>query len=307
MTNLAIILCTYNGQKFLKEQLDSYLWQDFRDWSLFVYDDRSRDSTADIVNGFAAEAVNNKIEFSVNKEPQGFARNFMQAIKNTPNDFEFYALSDQDDVWQKQKLSRATSKLKKFPEDIPALYCARTITVDVKLQYMGLSPLFSRKPSFENALVQSLAGGNTMVLNKAAKKLLDSVSEDIDIVSHDWFIYQLISGAGGNIYYDEVPSLLYRQHGSNLVGSNNGIFAKLLRVGKLLKGSFKKWNDRNVKALFDNIDLLSKESALKLAAFNKMRNCDMPFRLINFIKLGLYRQSIGGQIGLIVGIILGKI
>lgn len=307
MTNLAIILCTYNGEKFIKEQLDSFISQDFKNWSLFVYDDLSKDNTSEILRQFEKESVSNKVIFNTNKKQQGFCRNFMQAIKNTPDSFEFYALSDQDDVWQRQKLSRAVKKLKNFPDNVPALYCARTITVDASLQYMGLSPLFPKNPSFENALVQSLAGGNTMVLNKAAKKLLNSISSDIDVVSHDWFIYQLISGAGGNIYYDEVPSLLYRQHGKNLVGSNRGIFAKLLRIGKLLKGSFKNWNDRNIKALRDNVILLTEENTSRLRQFEEMRNRSMPFRLIDFLRLGIYRQTIAGQIGLIVGIILGKI
>ena len=85
----------------------------------------------------------------------------------------------------------------------------------------GLSPLFTRPPAFQNALVQSLGGGNTMVFNRAAKKILQEAAA-IDVVLHDWWVYQLVSAAGGMVHYDPRPMLKYRQHSDNLIGSNLG-------------------------------------------------------------------------------------
>lgn len=79
-----------------------------------------------------------------------------------------------------------------------------------------------------------------MIFNKAAKELISKIDMNINIVSHDWFIYQLISGTGGNIYYDDKTSMLYRQHSNNLIGSNIGIIPRIKRLKKLINGSFRK-------------------------------------------------------------------
>ena len=105
-----------------------------------------------------------------------------------------------------------------------------------------MSILFRRRPSFENALVQSLAGGNTMVFNCAAKRLLEKAGS-LDIVAHDWWTYKLTTAAGGFVVYDPEPSVEYRQHGQNLIGSNSSIFAKIQRIRMLLSNRFRDWND----------------------------------------------------------------
>src|SRR5690606_11871547 len=104
---------------------------------------------------------------------------------------------------------------------------------------IGASPLFSHKPSFANALVQNIGGGNTMVFNRAARDALVQVSVDHEIVAHDWLAYLLISGMGGEVYYDADPALLYRQHGGNLVGKNNSWGDRATRVALLMRGRFR--------------------------------------------------------------------
>lgn len=239
MQTLAIILCTYNGEKFLQEQLDSFKAQTFKNWSLFVYDDGSKDRTKDLVENYIHTQKQNHIKLISNNPCLGFAKNFLQGINTTPHHFDYYALSDQDDVWMSKKLERGIDYLKTIPQNIPALYCTRTLLVDSNAKTIGLSPCFNQPPSFSNALVQSIAGGNTMIFNKAAHELIAKISHDTAVISHDWFIYQLITGAGGHVYYDSEPSLLYRQHGNNIIGSNIGIFARILRIRKLMNGLFK--------------------------------------------------------------------
>lgn len=301
---LAIILCTYNGEKFLQEQLESFAKQSFKDWHLYVYDDRSKDNTQKLVQDFNK---NNQVTFTKNEVAYGFAKNFLNGIANTSGDFDFYALSDQDDIWQEEKLKRAASYLKNIEKNVPALYCSRTTLVDIKANQIGHSSLFQKRPSFTNALVQSIAGGNTMVFNKAARNLIIKAGQDLDIISHDWFIYQLISGAGGAVYYDEHSEILYRQHGNNLIGSNNGFFARLLRIKMLLNDSFRNWNDKNIKALQSNVELLTKENQAKLALFATARKKTLFPRIIGFIKCGIHRQTLLGNLGLIVGSLLNKV
>jgi glycosyltransferase involved in cell wall biosynthesis len=307
--DLAIILCTYNGEAFLKEQLESFQSQTYKNWHLFVYDDGSTDSTKVLVEG-QKQAYNepNKINFISNHTKRGFAKNFLYGLLSTPPDFSLYAFSDQDDVWLKNKLEKAVSYFMKLDNDRPALYCSRTILTNSKGEQIGLSPLFKLPPSFSNSLVQSIAGGNTMVFNKAARDIIAKAKlNDLDIVSHDWFIYQLISGAGGEVYYDSTPEILYRQHGNNLIGSNTGLLAKIFRIKQLLKGSFKDWNDKNIQVLSTNADLLTKDNQIKLKDFDRARKSWFIPRIIGLIKCGIYRQTIFGNLGLVVAALLKRI
>lgn len=302
--NLAILMCTYNGEKFLQDQLESFANQSFKNWQLFVYDDGSSDNTKNLVQTFKQKY---RTHFISNNPTLGFSRNFLNGIASTRIDFDFYALSDQDDIWLESKLEKAISCLKNVEINIPALYCSRTILVDSSGNQIGYSPLFTKKPSFCNALVQSIAGGNTMVFNKAARNLIAKVGSDINVISHDWLIYQLITGAGGFVYYDSSPGLLYRQHDNNLIGSNNGFFARLSRIKMLLNGSFRIWNDRNTQILQVNSDLLTTENRDKLNTFIKARNSSLVPRIKGFLKCGIYRQTLLGNIALFIGKILNKI
>lgn len=307
-SNLAIILGTYNGEKYLEEQLESFNLQSYKNWQLFVYDDRSTDNTKAIVEAQRQRhSDTDKINFISNAKQMGFVRNFLNAITSAPSDLNFYAFSDQDDIWLEAKLERAVVYLKEVENHIPALYCSRTTLIDEAGNKIGFSPLFQRQPSFSNALVQSIAGGNTMVFNKAARDLIAKAGSDLEVVSHDWFIYQLITGAGGSVHYDSHSEILYRQHGNNLIGSNMGILAKLSRLRLLLDNTFQSWNDRNMKALVKNIELLTRENQDKLITFVKARDKTLIPRMIAFAKCGIYRQTFWGNIALFIGGILNKV
>ncbi|MFY9589617.1 glycosyltransferase family 2 protein [Rickettsia endosymbiont of Halotydeus destructor] len=305
--DLAIILCTYNGQNYLQEQLDSYKSQNYKKWELFISDDNSTDATIDIIKKFKIANQNHKITLNINKNKLGFVNNFLNATKNISRNFDFYAFSDQDDIWCSKKLERAVDYLKTIRANTPALYCSRTTLYNNSNKKTGLSPLFSKPPSFSNALVQSIAGGNTMVFNQAAHNLISRAICDTVIISHDWFLYQLVTGAGGKVFYDPSPEILYRQHSDNLIGGNIGIFAKLFRIKKLLDNSFRSWNSKNIKVLKKNSILLSEENIIKLNLFEQARNKPIVGRLTGFYKAGIFRQSFSGQIALWIGAIFNKI
>ena len=112
------------------------------------------------------------------------------------------------------KLEGAAAYFNKSNESqLPRAYGTRTQIVDESLKPLGLSPEFTLPRSFRNALVQSISGGNTQAFNLAAKELLEQAGPQITI-SHDWWLYQVVKGAGGIFYYDPTPSILYRQHPS---------------------------------------------------------------------------------------------
>ena len=191
---VAILMGARNGERYLPEQLQSFVDQTHTNWSLHVSDDGSSDATCDIVRRFCAGLQN---PITLRSGPQrGFARNFMSLACALDIMGDYFAFSDQDDIWYKNKLERALDWLTTIPDELPAVYCSRTEIVDVAGRHLGFSPLFTKSPSFKNAIVQSVGGGNTMVFNAAARSLLAAIGE-IDIVSHDWWVYQIVSAAGG--------------------------------------------------------------------------------------------------------------
>jgi glycosyltransferase involved in cell wall biosynthesis len=243
---VAILMCTKNGAKFLAQQLKSIADQTHTNWTLFVSDDGSSDETVDIVARFAREFSQRVV--SRLGPGKGVCANFLSLATDPSIDADYFAFSDQDDIWHKNKLERAINWLATVPDQIPGMYCGRTELVTADGQSYGLSPLFTRAPAFQNALVQSLGGGNTMVFNRAAKKMLEDAGR-IEVVLHDWWLYQLVSAAGGAIHYDPRPTIKYRQHPNSLIGSNLGWRARIVRIRMTFSGRFRDWNRTNIAAL----------------------------------------------------------
>jgi len=303
--DVAILMGTYQGALFLPEQLDSIRRQTYSNWSLWVSDDGSTDETLDIVRSFG-ESVPSPVHI-LNGPRRGFIRNFLTLVCNPSVNAAYVAFSDQDDVWHSDKLERALAWLRQQSNDIPALYCSRTRTVDERGLSIGKSPLFTRPPSFLNALVQSIGGGNTMVMNRAARALLVAGAADADIPSHDWWAYLLVSGAGGRVRYDPNPTIDYRQHDSNLVGSNTGWRAKVRRARMLTESRFRKWNSQHSEALRRVEHLLTNENRSRLEEFRQIRVRALPIRLWMLYRSGLHRQTFLGNVSLWVAAVLRQI
>lgn len=302
---VAILMCTKNGAAFLDEQLNSIAGQTHTNWILFVSDDGSTDNTIEILGHFAEEHPQKVI---VRKGPsKGVTANFLSLAVDPTIDADYFAFSDQDDVWYPDKLQRALDWLVTASKDVPAFYCGRTELISIDGQSCGLALLFSRRPSFQNALVQSLGGGNTMVFNRPAKKLLECAGR-LEVVLHDWWVYQLVSAAGGVMHYDPQPMLKYRQHPQSLIGSNLGWRARFVRIGMMLSGRFRNWNAMNIAAL-ERVPghLIKPQNRTVLELFSKARTASLPRRLIYLRQSGVYRQTSIGNIGLFVAAIIKRL
>ena len=303
---VAILMCTYNGGQFLSDQLNSIEQQSYLNWKLVVSDDGSQDETLALLEQYKCHWGDDRLE--IMKGPKkGFASNFLSLTCNPGIKADFFAWSDQDDIWGEDKIQAALDWLNTIPSDIPALYCGRTQLINEAGIAIGHSPLFTLPPHFSNALVQSIAGGNTMVFNQAARKLLCEAGSDLNIPSHDWWAYQLITGIGGTVHYDPQPKMQYRQHNSNIIGSNSGLAAYLLRWRMVLQGRFYEWNERNIYALETIQHLLCKEHQNTLLQFKSARNQKTFRRLLGIKLAGLYRQTLAGNLGLLIATLLKKI
>ncbi|MNJ17668.1 putative glycosyltransferase EpsE [compost metagenome] len=304
--HVAILMCTYNGERFLEEQLDSFERQTHRHWSLVVSDDGSTDRTLLILDKYKQSLDVGRVTV-VSGPQRNFVANFLSLVCRKDISADYYAWSDQDDIWSETKLEAAVAWLQTIPPHIPALYCGRTQLIDEIKKTIGYSPRFCRPPSFSNALVQNIGGGNTMVFNQAARDLLQEAGDNLDVPAHDWWAYQLISGAGGVIYYDPTPQLLYRQHGENIIGSNSGWSARWQRLKMLRQGRFSNWNDQNIGALELIRHRLTDENALTLERFKLAVSQGFFGFLVNLKRSGVYRQTRLGNIGLVVAcLIKGK-
>ncbi|QWD49715.1 glycosyltransferase family 2 protein [Polynucleobacter paneuropaeus] len=303
---VAILLCTYNGARFLAEQLDSLENQTHQNWVVIASDDGSTDQTLEILRQYQAKWPAGKL--TIRSGPQkGFCQNFLLLACDPEIKANYYAFCDQDDVWLPEKLSAALKNII-FHQDsnVPYLYCGRTKYVTENLKPCGLSPLFVFLPSFRNALVQSIAGGNTMVFNMATKMLIEKIGA-VDVPSHDWWVYQLVSGVDGDVFYDPVPSMLYRQHKGGLVGGNHSFSTNLKRVWMVLQGSFQKWTIQNISALKQVDYLLEKHNREILRMFDLLRDAELKdrFRLMQIC--GLYRQTRSGTFLLLLAALIKKI
>lgn len=301
---VGIFLCTFNGERFLAEQLRSIEQQTHTHWLLAVSDDGSVDATVDIVEQFR---VRHEERVVVTPGPrQGFAMNFMSLTAMPPIQADYWAFCDQDDWWEADKLERAVSWLDEVPQDVPAIYCSRSSLMDSAGRMIGISPLFKRPAGFGNALVQNIASGNTMVFNERARRLLCEGSGK-ELVFHDWLLYLVVTGCGGRVFFDVRPSIRYRQHGDNVLGAWGSLRAHWLRAKLLLGGEFGAWVDANSVGLARIETRLMPESRASLAILRDMRRHSLVGRLCMLRKSGAYHQSWLGKVGLILAVILNKL
>jgi glycosyltransferase involved in cell wall biosynthesis len=302
---LAVLLATYNGARFLDAQLRSVIAQDWPAIDVFASDDSSSDGTPELLLSW--QKIWNKGAFSITTGPRlGFAGNFRKLLADSDVDADYVAFCDQDDIWLSPKTRVAVAAIDEHGSR-PALYCARTTITDADDREVSLSTLFRRTPDFANALVQSIGGGNTMVMNRPAYELLREAARRTGFVSHDWFAYLIIAGAGGKVIYSETPHVRYRQHDANLIGSNLGLQARINRARFALSGRYIGWNNLNMSALAACRDLLTPDSAAKFDHFCRARDGNLPQRIVNLWRSGVYRQTTIGQLSLYLAGLLGKL
>jgi hypothetical protein len=245
---VAILLSTFNGERYLAEQLASFTAQTHTDWRLYWRDDGSSDGTAAVMASFASA-----LEERCVADPQGerlrATGSFLALLRLAlPGPAAFFAFSDQDDVWLPEKLAHGVAALGALPDDRPALYfCARAL-VDATLAPIGQVLAPNRPPGFPAALTQNLAPGCCMMLNRAAAALIDSMPVPGG-TWHDWWSYIVVSAHGGSVIAGSTPDILYRQHSLNLVGEPPGFLRRTVAAFQRGRGPFMTLFWRQIEAL----------------------------------------------------------
>lgn len=220
MKNVSVIMSTYNGEKYIREQIDSILSQKNVNITLYIRDDGSTDSTREIIREIARENENVVI---FEEKNIGWVRSFLDCTKKA-GVADFYAFSDQDDIWLEDKLYRAISMLEKSSNKI-SLYAGNVWVTDEKLNIIkSYCPLNENRVAIRGmkrlVLEDGMPGGLTYVFTPEARSLLLRLVPGGEF-GHDYLLFRICLFFG-EVIYDSEPKVLYRQHGDNSIGAPGG-------------------------------------------------------------------------------------
>lgn len=294
---ITILLSTYNGEKYLKQQLDSLYAQTYKNIKIIVRDDGSTDSTMEIL-----ELYNLNI-LSSNKNV-GSSNSFFilleYALKTT--DSEYFMFCDQDDIWYSDKIDKTLKKMEELEKkysNLPLLVHTDLNVVNNRLSIINESFMLYQKidakyNAFNNLLMQNIITGCTTMLNKKLSEICCPVSSDF--ILHDWWI-GLVASTFGKIGYLNESTISYRQHDSNSIGAKRFNFTYII----------KKFNTVNILELnkiqaevflnkYEN--KLNKDQRNLLEDFILINKKSFLIKRILLIKYNLYKQGFLRNLGL---------
>lgn len=247
---VCVMMSTYNGEKFLRRQLESIANQQGVAVELHVRDDGSQDSTVNILNKFSSEHSN--ISYYSGEKNLGPCGSFFELMCAEHN-ADYYALSDQDDVWDNNKLLSAVNKLKLLPPNIPALYHSNLRIVDRNEKFIRISHSHPKISGADYSyLTEGIVTGCTAVYNKALAKIIADIKPQ-NFSMHDTWLYT-VSSIFGNVIYDFEPHISYRQHGANVIGAVKSRFSL-----EILKREFNRYFNWKDQHCFFNAQILKKQ------------------------------------------------
>ena len=236
---VAILVATYNGEKYLAEQIESLLNQTYKNFVLYIRDDNSTDATMEIINKYTNRFPEKIIKVTDDRIAKGAYNNFMFLLEYVYglNKYNVFMFCDQDDYWLEDKIAITLKAYKDIQEnDVPILVHTDLNVVDASLNiisksFIKYSNLNGSYKNFNNYLIQNNVTGCATLVNK---KLVDLVKFDLqDMCMHDWY-FALIASAFGKIIYIDKPTINYRQHSNNVLGAKkvkgiSGVYNKLIK------------------------------------------------------------------------------
>ena len=241
MEKIDILLATYNGEKYIKEQLESILNQTYGNFNLLISDDKSTDNTVGILKEY--EKKDNRIKVFTQKSNSGYIKNFEFLLKQVTSDY--YMLSDQDDVWYKDKVSKSYDKLIK--ENLDLVFCdLEIVDKDLKtinnsmFRFLKINKRIRQYNDFRLIYLDNCVTGCTIISRRKFLDLILPLPSTTKYLVHDYWIALVIS-MHGKFSYIEEPLIKYRQHGNNEIGTNK------------LSTKFSKFSD--VRDLFVNVKI----------------------------------------------------
>lgn len=308
-----VLLSAYNGELYLKPQLDSLLDQTGVELHILVRDDGSADSTAAILKDYQ-ERYPDKLSVVLGDNlglPHSYFE-LMSLASSNMNNYHYYAFCDQDDVWLPDKLQRAVACLHSEDQEIPLMYCSSTQMVDRQLNKLHIWPTYpAKKLSLYNALVENVAVGCTLVLNREAlQQIAAHFPQNLHhVIMHDWWAYLWVS-VFGVVIFDGHPSILYRQHGNNtLGGQNESLLTKWVkRFQRFFKGSNHFILSNQARQFFNCCQhLMDEKTKEDVLGFLDAAKSPLSCRARYMLHIPFYRQQPADSLVLKLVILLGRI
>lgn len=273
-----ILMSTYNGERFLQEQIESLLCQTWENLEILIRDDGSKDRTPDILEEYRANYHNVKVYL---EENLGVSQSFFELLKKS--DADYVAFCDQDDIWLEDKIEAAVRKLER--EKGPALYCGNKILVDSEGNSMEKQDTRTRIPGFGNAVVECICTGCTAVMNRELTDIIRTRLPEHAIL-HDWWSY-LAATYVGKVIFDTHAYIKYRQHEMNVVGAKVGFWGEVKAKAAYLK----KNRGRLEAQLTDFAELYHGDREKDALVEAILAAKHFPGRIKILCNRGMYRQS----------------
>ncbi len=302
--HVAVLLCTLDGETHLPAQLESIAAQTHTDWTLWVSDDGSTDATLQVIEAFKNNHPKARVQV-VQGPKAGFAANYMSLVHSPTLVADYFAFCDQDDIWLPKRLEASIQALR-AAGPAPALYCARTEYINAAGAVLGESRAAPAECTFARALAHNVCGGNTMMVNAAARALMQQVPGN-RVAAHDWLAYLLVSAAGGTLVYDPSIFVQYRQHPGNAMGENRSLAARWHRLRRLWAGDLRRWTDLNMQALDCIPGALTPENRMVLARFRQARAGAPWTRMQRLRASGVRREGAAAQLAYSLALAFGQV
>ena len=302
---ISILLAAYNGEQYIKAQIESILHQTVQDFVLYVNDDCSEDRTWEILKGYARQYPGKIVVTRSLKNSGSSKANFLGMMLEHRDDY--LMLCDQDDVWFPEKIEKTLRKMrkleKKFGTETPLLAYTDLKVTDKDLNVLAESMMqrvaadFTRT-SLRSELAQNTLTGCTAMYNRALAEKLTKLPDFT--VMHDWWL-MLIAVSFGHAGYLPEATIFYRQHGDNSIGTRNmrsaGFLARfMLKADVIRKALYETYAQaESLYRIFGN--QMEKEKAALVKAYAEMQTQNKPGRILTLFRLGTWKQGLVRRLG----------
>ena len=240
--HIAVLMATYNGIRYLREQIESLLHQTYQDWTLYIHDDGSTDGTQDCIQDYANRYENIKV---LTYAKTGNAKNNFFSMLQAIN-AEYYMFCDQDDIWLPEKIEISVNKMRQKEAEtpfLPIIVFSDLTVVDQSLHviqdsFMKMSGIYPEHiKTFEEIAALPIVTGCTMLINKRVKEIVPFWNHT-DIQMHDIWLTLCTLKYNGVLCFIDKPLILYRQHGNNTIGAKD---VKEITISYRIKNAVKMW------------------------------------------------------------------
>lgn len=303
-----ILLATYNGGKYLKEQLESIVKQTYTNWVLKIRDDGSNDETQQIIEQYRCKYPDKILQIETKCHKSGAKYNFWELIKHS--DGECLMCCDQDDVWHKDKIEVTLEKFKTANTDCPVLVYTDLRVVDEQLQLMSdsfqaFSGIDGKRNSTNYLLCENVVTGCTMMFNGKLRDVAIQVQDIENMKMHDHWL-ALVASTMGTIEYLESTTIEYRQHSDNSVGARS--VSKVLKIKYILEeihnfGCIMDGYINQADLFYESYkDTLLDEPKKLLENFKNIKKRNKLGRIFILIKYSIYKKNLVKMFGLFIAV-----